>query len=178
MNLSVASQVTATLQQSGSWRLGTVILSHEGHVPDPRDSRFFPVYRGLTQGEHRQLIEISEATPLERQQLTKLLSHRLQRFVDAKDVSNARSKSSKSSIEGLSETAKLLNSLSSGDGWEVDITFHGSPNGEIPAAYYIFQLGREIEGILWRLTYWRNIQGSTYFISFEITSQIQNIMIL
>ena len=115
-----------------------MILSHEGHVPDPRDSRFFPVYRGLTQGEHRQLIEISEATPLERQQLTKLLSHRLQRFVDAKDVSNARSKSSKSSIEGLSETAKLLNSLSSGDGWEVDITFHGSPNGEIPAAYYIF----------------------------------------
>ena len=117
------------------WKVVDVVLEHSGHTPDPKYSKFYPCFRGLSHSERAAFGRLSSLNIFQRKQIVSLATDRLKRYVHSKDVSNALSKSGRDTKSGTSETIALLNALESADGWEVDIDFDDADE-TLPRAYF------------------------------------------
>ena len=119
------AQISACIQRklSGTWKVSSVCLDHVGQVPNPEFSKFYPCFRGISTQEAAIVTHLSKTTLLQRRQLVALASSTLERFINAKDISNILSKDRRDELAGASETVRLLNQLRDATGWEVDIKF-------------------------------------------------------
>ena len=87
----VVYQITGCIQRrlGNTWKISSVYLDHSGHEPNPQYTKRFPCFRGFTPLERLVVSHKSDSTLLQRRQIVSLAAATLQRYITAKDISNA-----------------------------------------------------------------------------------------